>query len=105
MMSTAKWSPARRGVPNLDEKIARLEAFESWRSPTQVNFERILGADEWEAYWHMCEQLIGQMADCQRVADRIKSIIASGIGAPETQAQIQVVHGGPGASDADKSDC
>ena len=79
MTSAAKWSPGGRGIPDLQERIERLEEFEGWRRPTRVDFEGILGHEEWEAYWQTCEELIQRMNASQRVADQIKSKIGDAI--------------------------
>src|SRR5262249_50591603 len=51
----AKHSPKRRGIPDLAERIDRLEAYERWKSPTLIEFEAILGREVWEQYWSLWE--------------------------------------------------
>lgn len=73
--SDAKLSPAARRVPDLEQKIARLEAYERWKSPTKINFTDILGAEEWARYWSLCEELVSEMRQCQDLADGIRAKI------------------------------
>src|SRR5260221_7477397 len=54
MLSAAKLSPTGRRIDGTTERIARLEAFERWRSPTKIDFVSIVGQDEWEQYWSFC---------------------------------------------------
>ena len=51
MMGTAPQSPTARGVPNVQERIALLDAYERWRKPTLVDFESIVGQEAYKAYW------------------------------------------------------
>ncbi len=76
IVSTAKRSPAARGVPDLDERIARLGAYEHWREPTRIDFESIVPNGLWEQYWKSHEGLVRGMKDCQAVADQVRREIA-----------------------------
>ena len=73
MFSTAALSPMSRGVANLDEKAAKLEAYENWEIPTKVDFENIVGKDTWIQHWNNCEQVQAAMKNAQVLADEIKS--------------------------------
>lgn len=70
--SKAKWSPTGRGVPNVLERISRLEEYERWRLPTRIDFESILGKDEWDRYWSLCEKVNEELRQCQLVADSMR---------------------------------
>jgi hypothetical protein len=73
MLSTAKRSPAARGIAGTEERVARLEVYERWREPTQINFETILGREAWEHYWSLYSAVIAELKECQQVADAIKT--------------------------------
>lgn len=77
--SNARLSPTGRGVAGMPDKIARLEAFEVWQSPTQVDFESILGRDGWEQYWSLCEDVIDRLRQCQAVADGLRVRIGKSV--------------------------
>jgi hypothetical protein len=79
MLSKAKHSPTGRGVPDIAGRIAKLEAYEAWRSPTKVNFEAIVGIREWESYWKLCDDVISELRKCQEVADSVQTRIAQAI--------------------------
>jgi hypothetical protein len=72
MVSKAPLSPTGRGVEGVSARIARLEAYERWRSPTRVDFEKILGSDGWKRYWSMWEAVIEELRQCQQVADTLR---------------------------------
>lgn len=72
MTSTVRLSPTGRALAGVSDRIARLEAYEQWRSPTRVDFESVLGRDGWEHYWSLCEAVIEQLRLCQRVADTVR---------------------------------
>jgi hypothetical protein len=82
MVSKARLSPTGRGIEGVSARIARLEAYERWRSPTRVDFEKILGADGWARYWSMWEAVIGQLRQCQEVADTLRVKIGESLQKP-----------------------
>jgi hypothetical protein len=72
-------SPSARGVPDLAERVARLDAYESWRSPTIVDFETILGSDRWNQYWLLWENVNNELRKCQEVADAIRTQVINSL--------------------------
>jgi hypothetical protein len=75
MLSKAKHSPTGRGLPNVPERIANLDRYEQWRSPTKIVFESIVGSDQWEHYWSLCEAVIAELRQCQEHADNLRAKI------------------------------
>lgn len=71
--TTAQGSPTSRGIPDIAERIAKLEAFEVWRKPTHIEFEKIISKNDWDAYWRSRDAIIEKMLRCQEAADRILS--------------------------------
>jgi 5-methylcytosine-specific restriction endonuclease McrA len=72
MLSTAKHSPAGRNIADLNDRVMRLEAFERWRPATKIDLEAIVGTEDWEAYWSLCENVIDELRRCQQVADELR---------------------------------
>jgi hypothetical protein len=72
---SARLSPRTRGVPNLIERIAKLEAFELWREPRRVDFEAAAGPDLWKRHWENHANLLDQMRRCQVVAEEIRVVV------------------------------
>jgi 5-methylcytosine-specific restriction endonuclease McrA len=72
MLSKARLSPTGRGVADVEARIARLSAYEQWRSPMSLDFAAIVGSEEWEKYWSLCQGMIAELARCQQVADSIR---------------------------------
>ncbi len=52
--------------------MLRLERYEKWRTPIQVDFLAILGHEAWEQYWKLWENVIAELRECQRVAEAIR---------------------------------
>ena len=73
ILSSAKLSPTGRGIPDVADRVARLEAYERWRAPTKIDLEAIVGLDEWQAYWLLCENVIDELRGCQQVADGLRA--------------------------------
>jgi hypothetical protein len=81
IVSSAKLSPTGRGLAGVSERSARLEAYEKWRSPRQVDFESIIGSEEWEKYWHLCEEINEELRQCQQVAETIRTKVFATVNA------------------------
>jgi HNH endonuclease len=75
MRSTAPRCPGARGVPDLESKIARLQAYENWREPKCVNFEAIVGREMWSQHWKNWDEMRQQMRKSQLHADLLKQEI------------------------------
>jgi hypothetical protein len=73
MLSKAGLSPTARGIPGTEERVARLEAYERWRPPTRIDFEAMVGREDWDHYWSLYTDVIAELKECQQVADVIKA--------------------------------
>jgi hypothetical protein len=76
MRSNAPLSPTGRGIPNIEERIARIKSFAQWRVVEPINFESILGPDAWREYWHHCERVVECLRESQALADALRRRIA-----------------------------
>ena len=79
MMSGARLSPTGRGLAGSEERIARLEEFERWKTPTQVDFGSIVGLQDWERYWTLCDDVNKELRQAQEVADALRTRIVETI--------------------------
>ena len=79
MLGSADLSPSARGVANVEELIARLDAYERWKSPTKIDFEKVMGKETWEKYWSMWEKVNAELRECQNFADSLRALISEGI--------------------------
>jgi hypothetical protein len=73
IISSARLSPTGRGLSDTKSRMDRLDIYEQWRTPTKVDFVTIVGREEWDRYWQLCEELIGELHKCQAVADTIRT--------------------------------
>jgi hypothetical protein len=80
MLGTAEHSPSGRGVADVADRVARLDRYEQWRPAIKVDFESILGSDDWQRYWLLWENLIEEMQKCQKVADSLRARIIDKLG-------------------------
>lgn len=80
MLGTARYSPTARGIAGVTERAARLERYVQWKSPTVVDFESIIGPNEWEHYWSLCEAVNLDLRKAQGVADMLLERVLSAIG-------------------------
>lgn len=79
MLSGTGLSPSARKVADIDARIVRLEAYEQWRSPRKIDFEAIIGPEDWRAYWQLWHDVNEQMRKCQGVADDLRRRVAQAI--------------------------
>jgi len=80
MLGPAKRSPATRGIPDLDERVRRLEAYESWRIPRVFDFEAAAGKDLWARHWNNWTRLVSLMGECERTAEEIRTTFRRAVG-------------------------
>ena len=77
MLGSARLAPAARGIPDLDDRVARLEAFERWGRPTTVDFESLVGADLWSEHWRNHRDILALMRVAETTAEQIRQRIAA----------------------------
>jgi len=68
MLGTAIKSPARRQISDLGTRVARLEAFESWRTPVRIDYMNLLGKEKWDLYLRCLDTTISQLSEAQKIA-------------------------------------
>ena len=76
MLSDAALSPKSKGVADLDDRIARLEAYEDWGAASKLDFESLVGADDWGTHWANWERVLGEMKSAQVLAESIRDRVA-----------------------------
>lgn len=84
MKSAAKGSPATKGVPDIEERIQRLERFEReagvGQGMSQAPLREAVGAERWDSYWQRLEDLKTLMAEAQREAAEIEAVLSRSVG-------------------------
>jgi hypothetical protein len=76
MRSSAPRSPRVRGILDLEARMERLEAYERWRQPKQLDFQSLVGEELWAEYWNDWRGLLDRMKESQSRAEKLKSLIA-----------------------------
>ncbi len=75
MEGNAKLSPKTRGVPDLAERVARLESYEAWRQPRKINFAEIVGPEMWQRHRQNWKSVLELLKKSQMLASEIRSIV------------------------------
>lgn len=77
MRSTARLSPAARGIPDIEERIARLQEYEDRGVPTKIDFQAAAGTDLWEKHGAHHRKLLELMRvadeDAQEIRVRVRA--------------------------------
>ena len=76
MTGIAPRSPAQRGIPDLNQRIARLEIYESTQKVEPMTFETIVGAAAYAEYWKRMDESIDFLRDCYEYAIELRVKIA-----------------------------
>ncbi len=79
IMGTAPQCPNVRCIADLSQRIERLEAYEKWRSPHIVDWEKIIDQNIWDEHWRNLERMHAMMKKCQEVADEINKGAAEAV--------------------------
>ena len=77
MFSTAKLSPTARGIKDIPERVKRLEAYESSKAPTKMDFASIVGQDVWAQHENNLERVQSLMRESQKFAEKINTEVAN----------------------------
>ncbi|MGW9159165.1 HNH endonuclease [Microbacterium sp. NPDC055665] len=72
MRSTARLSPTSRRIADIEERIARLQEYESDGVPTKIDFETVAGGDLWERHWSHHKRLLELMREAEAHAEQIR---------------------------------
>ncbi|WP_374061759.1 HNH endonuclease [Salinibacterium sp. NK8237] len=86
MFSSARLSPATRGVSRLEERADRLAAYESWGTPTFIDFASLAGRELWADHWRNHATILAAMRHAELTADLIRLKVASSRAGNESPA-------------------
>lgn len=75
MLSNAALSPKTRKIPDMEERIKKLEEYEEKYKAVIIDFESMVGSEKWKLHWRNCERLHQMMQESQKVSDEIKEEI------------------------------
>ncbi len=76
MLSDAKLSPKTKAIRDIDARIKKLANYEKWGTPTNMDFEAIVGKEVWEQHWQNWEQVQETMREAQLIAEQINIKVA-----------------------------
>jgi hypothetical protein len=77
MRSTAKLAPTARGIKEIPERVGRIEAYESSKSPANMDIAAIGGRDVWAQHRNNLEPVQSLMRESQVLPTKINTEGAS----------------------------
>lgn len=77
MLSAAARSPKKRGISDLEQRVARLEAYERWRKPVCNDYAAIVGPERWSQYQGLLNTAVAHLSEAQKVASELLAIITT----------------------------
>lgn len=73
MQSAARHSPATRGIPDLEARMKRLEAYESWGKPVRIDYRELVGEEKWGKHVAHLEQVLELLDQAEVHASDLRS--------------------------------
>lgn len=71
MLGAAPRSPSVRGIPDVAQRIARLERYEAWGSCVPLNISDLVSPNLWDKYYAMQHEILLKMREAQKLAVEI----------------------------------
>jgi len=71
MLGAAPRAPSIRKIPDLAQRIARLEEFESWSKCVPLRVEQLVSPHLWQQYYALQEEILQKMRNAQKLAAEI----------------------------------
>jgi hypothetical protein len=75
MEGNALGSPKRRGVPDINQRIQMLDAFERWGAVKPLPLSDLAGPSSWEAHWQNLDDIVEKMRESQKHAEHLREAI------------------------------
>jgi 5-methylcytosine-specific restriction endonuclease McrA len=79
MEGPARLSPRTRGILNLEERVARLQAYENWLRPRKIDFAQVVGPEMWMRHRENWRSVLDLLKKSQELASEIRAIVAKTI--------------------------
>jgi len=77
LSATAKHSPTRLKLADIGERMNRLERFEAWRTPIQIDYATVFGAEKWAQHMKYLEDVLQLMARAESDAEHLRKLVES----------------------------
>lgn len=74
MRGSASQSPASRSVVDIEQRIIRLKAFASWRTPVCIDCAKLTTADHWNFHTKNLEQVLSLLEEAEEHAVGLRSL-------------------------------
>jgi hypothetical protein len=76
MEGNARLSPKSRGIADIEERIARLSAYEAWREPKKIDFAAVVGPELWQRHRTNWRNVLELLKASQELASEIRNLVA-----------------------------
>ncbi len=75
IVGSAALSPKTRNIPDIEERILRLAAYEKWRQPRKMDFPSIVGPELWKRHRQNWEGVLALLKSSRILADEIRILV------------------------------
>jgi hypothetical protein len=74
---TAKHSPTSRKIPDINKRMSRLERFEAWRTPIQIDYETVFGPEKWAQHMKYLDDVLELLSQAESNAEHLRKLVES----------------------------
>lgn len=75
IIGSASLSPKTREIPDIEERILRLDDYEKWRQPRKMDFPSIVGPELWKRHRQNWTDVLALLKSSQILADEIRVLV------------------------------
>ncbi|MBW8827948.1 MAG: HNH endonuclease [Burkholderiales bacterium] len=72
MLGKARHSPSSRGLTDIQERIARLEAYEAWGKPVKIDYKALAGENGWQQHLAHLEEVLALLEKAETHASALR---------------------------------
>lgn len=79
MEGNARLSPRTRRIPDLAERVTRLQKYEEWRKPRRIDFAAVAGPEMWQRHRRNWRNVLELLRTSQELAAEIRTKVAESV--------------------------
>jgi len=77
MTGRAQHSPTARRIHDVQDRMARLEAYEAWGKPIKIDYQSLAGNDEWRKHLAHLDEVLSLLEKAEQHASRLRAVAKS----------------------------
>ena len=87
IFGSARLSPASRGAADLEDRVARLEAYENWGNPIKLDIPAIVGEEDWATHLGNLAEIETAMRSAQKHSAELRARLSGSVGSARSESE------------------